>query len=227
MHEPRLELDRDLPRWDDWGGFYDHVAPPTVDANGYGLRVPGIVISPYAKRGYVDHQTLSFDAYIKFIEDDFLGGQRLDPAPTAAPTRDPTSARTPAILGDLTARLRLHPDAPPAGLLPVHPQTTLTATVPFHPIRPTATGGGEERDGQVGLAGSQRQLRWIAGHRLRDHPDPQRGCAAGDPVQRGGTTLSHVVTGLTTGAKYSFKVAAVNAVGTGYNSPPTVVVTIQ
>ncbi|MGI8679551.1 MAG: alkaline phosphatase family protein, partial [Jatrophihabitans sp.] len=35
--------------WDDWGGFYDHVAPPSVDQNGYGLRVPGLVISPYAK----------------------------------------------------------------------------------------------------------------------------------------------------------------------------------
>ena len=40
----------------------------------------GIVISPYAKQGYIDHQTLSFDAYTKFIEDDFLAGQRLDPA---------------------------------------------------------------------------------------------------------------------------------------------------
>ena len=37
--------------WDDWGGFYDHVRPPSVDANGYGLRVPGLVISPYARRG--------------------------------------------------------------------------------------------------------------------------------------------------------------------------------
>ena len=35
--------------WDDWGGFYDHVAPPTVDVNGYGMRVPGLVISPYAQ----------------------------------------------------------------------------------------------------------------------------------------------------------------------------------
>jgi len=65
--------------WDDWGGFYDHVAPPVVDENGYGLRVPGLVISPYARRGYIDHQTLSFDAYAKFIEDDFLKGQRIDP----------------------------------------------------------------------------------------------------------------------------------------------------
>ncbi len=38
-----------------------------------------MVISPYARRGYIDHQTLSFDAIIKFIEDDFLDGQRLDP----------------------------------------------------------------------------------------------------------------------------------------------------
>ncbi len=66
--------------WDDWGGFYDHVVPPVVDAQGYGLRVPSIVISAYAKKGYIDHQTLSFDAFAKFIEDDFLGGQRLDPA---------------------------------------------------------------------------------------------------------------------------------------------------
>ena len=75
--------------WDDWGGFYDHVDPPKVDGAGYGLRVPGIVISPYARRGYVDHQMLSFDAYAKFIEDDFLGGQRLDPKTDGRPDPRP------------------------------------------------------------------------------------------------------------------------------------------
>ncbi len=89
--------------WDDWGGFYDHVAPPVVDGNGYGLRVPGIVISPYARSGYIDHQTLSFDAYAKFIEDDFLGGQRLDPANDGRPDPRPTVREDVAQLGDLRA----------------------------------------------------------------------------------------------------------------------------
>lgn len=87
--------------WDDWGGFYDHVVPPTVDQNGYGLRVPGLVISPYAKRGYIDHQTLSFDAYLKFIEDDFLSGQRLDPADDGRPDPRPDVRENVPILGDL------------------------------------------------------------------------------------------------------------------------------
>ena len=88
--------------WDDWGGFYDHVKPPTVDQNGYGLRVPGIVISPYARSGVIDHQTLSFDAYVKFIEDDFLGGQRLDPLTDGRPDPRPDVRENASILGDLT-----------------------------------------------------------------------------------------------------------------------------
>ena len=87
--------------WDDWGGFYDHVQPPSVDQNGYGLRVPGLVISPYAKQGYIDHQTLSFDAYLKFIEDDFLAGQRIDPATDGRPDRRPDVRENAPILGNL------------------------------------------------------------------------------------------------------------------------------
>ncbi len=86
---------------DDWGGFYDHVEPPTVDSQGYGLRVPGLVISPYAKWGYIDHQTLSFDAYLKFIEDDFLHGQRIDPATDGRPDRRPDVRESAKVLGDL------------------------------------------------------------------------------------------------------------------------------
>jgi len=87
--------------WDDWGGFYDHVVPPKVDVNGYGLRVPALVISPYAKRGFIDHQVLSFDAYLKFIEDDFLGGQRLNPKTDGRPDPRPTVRESVKILGDL------------------------------------------------------------------------------------------------------------------------------
>ena len=89
--------------WDDWGGFYDHVDPPKVDGAGYGLRVPGIVISPYARRGYVDHQILSFDAYAKFIEDDFLGGQRLDPKTDSRPDPRPDVRESLPILGNLAS----------------------------------------------------------------------------------------------------------------------------
>jgi hypothetical protein len=87
--------------WDDWGGFYDHVVPPHVDQNGYGLRVPALVISPYARRGYIDHQTLSFDAYLKFIEDDFLGGARLDPKTDGRPDPRPDVRESEPQLGDL------------------------------------------------------------------------------------------------------------------------------
>jgi phospholipase C len=87
--------------WDDWGGFYDHVVPPVVNGQSWGLRVPGLVISPYARTGYVDHQTLNFDAYLKFIEDDFLGGQRLDPATDGRPDSRTDVVENAVELGDL------------------------------------------------------------------------------------------------------------------------------
>ena len=89
--------------WDDWGGFYDHVVPPKIDAQGYGLRVPALVISPYARVGYIDHQTLSFDAYVKFIEDDFLNGARIDPKTDGRPDPRPGVREDAPQLGDLRA----------------------------------------------------------------------------------------------------------------------------
>ncbi|HWF24041.1 MAG TPA: alkaline phosphatase family protein, partial [Solirubrobacteraceae bacterium] len=112
--------------WDDWGGFYDQVVPPIVDANGYGLRVPGIVISPYARTGYIDHQILSHDAYNKFIEDDFLGGQRLNPATDGRPDPRPDVRENASILGDLTADFDFSRAPGPPEILPVCPATDLT-----------------------------------------------------------------------------------------------------
>jgi phospholipase C len=107
--------------WDDWGGFYDHMAPPSVDAQGYGIRVPAMVISPYAKRGYIDHQTLSQDAYLKFIEDDFLGGQRLDPKTDGRPDPRPDVRENVSILGNLANDFDFNQKPLPPLILPLHP----------------------------------------------------------------------------------------------------------
>ncbi len=107
--------------WDDWGGFYDHVAPPVVDENGYGLRVPGLVISPYARPGYIDHQVLSHDAYLKLIEDLFLGGMRLDPQIDGRPDSRPTVRENEPILGNLLSDFDFSQAPLPPVLLPLHP----------------------------------------------------------------------------------------------------------
>jgi phospholipase C len=65
--------------WDDWGGWYDHVPPPQVRVNCsewgcgyvYGLRVPLIVISPYAKPRYISHVNHDFGSILKFIEETY------------------------------------------------------------------------------------------------------------------------------------------------------------
>jgi phospholipase C len=57
--------------WDDWGGWFDHVEPPQIDAMGLGFRVPLIVVSPYAKRGYVSHVQHEFGSILHFTEETF------------------------------------------------------------------------------------------------------------------------------------------------------------
>lgn len=55
--------------WDDWGGWYDHVAPPVINSYEYGFRVPLLIVSPFAKQGYVSHETHDFGSILKFIEE--------------------------------------------------------------------------------------------------------------------------------------------------------------
>jgi phospholipase C len=108
--------------WDDWGGFYDHVRPPVIDLNGYGFRVPGIVISPYARRHVIDHQQLSFDAFAKFIEDDFLAGQRLNPKTDGRPDPRPTVRENARGLGDLRRDFDFGQAPRPPLILPQYPK---------------------------------------------------------------------------------------------------------
>jgi phospholipase C len=64
--------------YDEWGGFFDHVAPPRVpdqlgnrdpneDWGQMGFRIPAVVVSPYARAGRVSHATLGFESIIKLI----------------------------------------------------------------------------------------------------------------------------------------------------------------
>ena len=98
-----------------------HVQPPIVNGQGYGLRVPALVISPYARTGYIDHQTLSFDAYLKFIEDDFLHGQRIDPSTDGRPDSRPFIPESALMLGNLANDFNFDQKPRQPVLLRVHP----------------------------------------------------------------------------------------------------------
>jgi phospholipase C len=121
MRSPDWDSTAIFLAWDDWSGFYDHVKPPTVDGQGYGLRVPALVISPYAKTGYIDHQILSFDAYLKFIEDDFLQHRRIDPTNDGRPDPRPDVRENAPNLGNLANDFDFNQKPRQAFILPLHP----------------------------------------------------------------------------------------------------------
>jgi phospholipase C len=86
------------------------------------------VISPYAKTGYVDTQRLTTDAYLKFIEDDFMGGARLNPATDGRPDTRPTVRENASILGNLINDFDFTQNPRPPMILKPCPVTTLTPT---------------------------------------------------------------------------------------------------
>jgi phospholipase C len=157
--------------WDDWGGFYDHVVPPAVDQNGYGLRVPAMVISPYARKGFIDHQTLSSDAYLKFIEDDFLAGARLNPATDGRPDPRPDVREDVPVLGNLIQDFNFSQAPRPPVLLATNPPAD-SPTIPAYFIgrsacwgctkvlrgTPDAAGPQERQDRRL-TAGTRRPSR--------------------------------------------------------------------
>ena len=187
--------------WDDWGGFYDHVIPPVVDENGYGIRVPGLLISPYAKQGFIDHQILSFDAYLKFIEDRFLGGQRLDPATDGRPDPRPTVRERAPILGDLRAEFDFTQAPRPPSLLPTNPPPGPSAGITLTPSS-GPPGSPVRVDGvhffadetvavqyKTGLSGTKK----IALCTVRAAPDGTVSCNATIPSANAGAPGSHTV----------------------------------
>jgi phospholipase C len=157
--------------WDDWGGFYDNVQPPKVDGAGYGLRVPGLVISPYARQGYVDHQVLSHDAYLRFIEDDFLGGQHLDPATDGRPDSRPDVREEAPALGNLAADFDFHQAPRPPVLLRPSPGPRVPTTHPRRRCRSRrriTAGRGSGRPSGARTSGSCRSRS--SGARPRTSP---------------------------------------------------------
>jgi phospholipase C len=109
--------------WDDWGGFYDNVVPPAVDALGYGIRVPAIIISPYARAGFIDHNAVSTDSWLKFIEDDFLLGNRLNPATDGRPDSRPDVREN--LAGSILPDFNFNQKPRPPLILAPCPATTL------------------------------------------------------------------------------------------------------
>ena len=68
MKSPEWNSTAIVLTWDDYGGFYDHVPPPPIDKYGLGFRMPAIIISPFAKPGFIDHSKYQFESMLKFIE---------------------------------------------------------------------------------------------------------------------------------------------------------------
>jgi len=174
--------------WDDWGGFYDNVVPPRADRNGYGFRVPAMVISPYAKKGYIDHQVLSSDAYLKFIEDDFLGGARLNPQTDGRPDPRPDVRENQPILGNLLKDFNFSQRPRPPFLLPTNPPTDSPSIPPYFTVAPACDGcvfdapgvvrglrvagvplPGPEEPAQAVFPAPRHRVHVQVGHALADH----------------------------------------------------------
>ena len=140
MQSPEWDSTAIFVTWDDWGGFYDNVMPPSVDVNGYGIRVPALLISPYARAGLIDHQVLSQDAYNRFIEDRWLGGQALDPKTDGRPDRRPTVRELDPRLGDLLRDFNFNQQPLPPLILPARPTTDLTEPPGYPAANQPCTG---------------------------------------------------------------------------------------
>lgn len=119
--------------WDDYGGFYDHIAPPLVDAYGYGPRVPTLVISPFSRPGRISHRTYDFTSMLKFIELRFGLGHltaRDDRADGMFDSLDFTQPPDPPLVIPIPANLPEAPDWGGAGGCVYPPSVHIPESVP-------------------------------------------------------------------------------------------------
>ena len=126
--------------WDDYGGWYDPEPPAYVDYDGLGLRLPLLIVSPYAKQGYVSHVHYEHGSILKFVEDQF-GLGRLSASDTRAksPEKDCFDFNTAA------AEVPSNPDGPRQGLLPA---SAARSSPTRRPIRSTYSKYNRIRRGQ-------------------------------------------------------------------------------
>ena len=131
--------------WDDWGGFYDHVPPPKIDYYGFGLRVPGLVVSPYSRWGYVDPRTYSFESWLRIVEERFGVVPMTERDSTASDMLDAfdftQAPRSPVLLAP-TLQGSHYPDES------FRVQRHLARLGPAPIVGPLHTAGTEIRDGQ-------------------------------------------------------------------------------
>jgi phospholipase C len=144
MDSPQWERMAVFCVYDEWGGFFDHVVPPRVpdirasrsetsDFGQMGFRIPAVLASPYARRGYVDHSIYGFESILKMIRYRF----GID---TPLTTRDLYANNIAAAFDfDSDPNLNL-PDLP-------RPATVIAASCPGTP--PVDTGGTGVDDGSV------------------------------------------------------------------------------
>jgi len=199
--------------WDDWGGFYDHVIPPRVDQNHLGLRVPAITISPYARKGFVNHATVTFDSINRFIEDDFLAGRRLDPATDGRPDPRPAVRENSPFLANLTADFDFTQPPRPPHLLPVRPATTLQELPPFPPrqvsARVTARGKVKLTWAAPASDGGRALERYVV------TVITGRNAIRTIAVRHAGFVMTRTIGRLRTGVTYHFVIRAVSVLGPG------------
>jgi phospholipase C len=209
--------------WDDWGGFYDNVDPPKVDENGYGLRVPGLVISPYARAGYIDNQQLSHDAYLRFIEDDFLEGEALNPSTDGRPDPRPDVREESSQLGNMASDFDFEQQPRAPLLLSPEPQAGPASVAP---------GGQQPPALETGVATDVEQSSATLNATV--NPDGANvtecrfeygtiqsygasvPCASSPGSGTSPVAVSAEVSGLSAGTAYHVRVVATNAGGTSY-----------